>query len=106
MKFKEVPKNESVIHYGTEGRTFYIIIKGLVSIQIPNQMQDLSADYSFKRREYMKLLEWKTNVWDPKVQKLREEHYKKCKEEIEEDSDDYEDFNISKIYTMTKYETQ
>ena len=35
----------------------------------------------------MNLLDWKTNVWDPKVQKIREEHYKKHKEEIGEDSD-------------------
>ena len=70
LKFEEVQANDDVFHWGMPGQTFYIIIKGLVSIKVPNKELYCAHKFNMKRREYMNLIEWKTNDWDPKVLKI------------------------------------
>ena len=72
MKFKEIPENQGVYHWGTQDLTFYIIIKGLVNIYIPNRFYGMGLAYMMKRRQYLALQEWKTDVWDPKVEMIKE----------------------------------
>ena len=44
--FERVVGNEKVVIYGEPGFKFYIILKGVVSIQVPNpQIEDWSYHY-------------------------------------------------------------
>ena len=38
LRFMETPQSEKVVTYGEPGELYYIIIKGVCSIQIPNPM--------------------------------------------------------------------
>lgn len=69
LKFKEVPQFQNVVSWNTPGDIFYIIIKGLVSIQVPNLKSGSALDFKLKNREYSNLMNWKTRIFDPKVAK-------------------------------------
>lgn len=75
LKFKEMSEFGTVFSYDTIGDIFYIIIKGLVSIQAPNAELGTVSDFNWKRREYQELLEWKTKRFDPKVETVKKEQY-------------------------------
>ena len=67
---------DKAVNYGEKGDQFYIIIRGVVSIQIPNSS---IKDWIHHRKEYEKLKEWKKFKYDPKVEKAREEYIKTYK---------------------------
>ena len=82
LKFKEVPQFQNVISWNTPGDIFYIIIKGLVSIQVPNLKAGSGRDFKFKNREYSNLTDWKTRIFDPKVAKQKRDSYDFYQEEL------------------------
>ena len=49
------------MHLGDEGDKFYIIIQGVVSVQVTNEK---IQERLFKRREYEQLKKWKKDVFD------------------------------------------
>ena len=62
--FLELDEFENVFEHGDKGDTFYIIIQGLVSVQLPNNN---IKNWSFARKEFLKLQKWKQNEFDPKA---------------------------------------
>ena len=64
LQFKEVPQFEKAVTYGEVGNEFFLILKGLVSIQIPNPAV---PEWKIKWRDYQKLLDWKKSTFDPRA---------------------------------------
>jgi hypothetical protein len=64
---------EKVVNYGEHGDKFYIIILGVVSVQIPNMS---IKNWVHHRKEYQYLKSWKKNEYDVKVERARQEHNK------------------------------
>ena len=65
MRFEKFKAMDKCIEYGTEGTQFFVIISGLVQAQIPNPA---ISNWSVKYREYEKMLRWKKDVIDKKIQ--------------------------------------
>jgi hypothetical protein len=55
----------NVFEYGDSADDFFIILRGVVSVQIPNPS---IVDNAVKRKDYEALLEWKKNIFDPRVE--------------------------------------
>ena len=75
LRLTQRSKSENIITYGDPGSEFYIILKGLVGVQIPNPKV---KEWKLKRRDYQSLLEWKHSYFDPKVaiaKKIAHERY-------------------------------
>lgn len=53
---------QNVFEYGDVGDKFFIIIKGLVSIKIPNPTL---KEWRLERKRFENLLEWKTEFLEP-----------------------------------------
>lgn len=54
------------MEFGDKGDEFFIIMQGLVSVQIPNKAIN---DWYMYRKDYKWLKEWKKNEFDPKAKK-------------------------------------
>jgi hypothetical protein len=52
------------MEYGENGDEFFIIIEGVVRIQLPNKTV---KDWTVLRRDYKFLLDWKKKIFDPKA---------------------------------------
>lgn len=61
MHFEECQEFQNVINYGEKGDKFYIILKGLVSIKIPNPA---IGDWRNQRAKYENLLKWKNTYFE------------------------------------------
>ena len=55
---------------------FYFIIKGLLLVDIPNPG---IKDWQIKRKDYLALLRWKQDEFEPKVREARLERFLKYK---------------------------
>ena len=56
---------DEIIKFGdTDARKFYLIVSGVVQVEIPN-MQNIYG-WLGKWKDYQKLLEWEEKVFDPK----------------------------------------
>ena len=62
----------NVFNYGEVGDKFYIILRGVVSINTPNSA---IKDRAVKFKDYQLLLEWKENEFDKKAESCKREHY-------------------------------
>ena len=69
LQFQEINEFNNVIDYQDEPETFYMILNGIVSCKVRN-MNILKWEIQWK--DYQKLLKWKTDEFDPKVQKAKE----------------------------------
>ena len=69
LQFQEINEFNNVIDYQDEPDTFYMILNGIVSCKVRN-MNILKWEIQWK--DYQKLLKWKTDEFDPKVQKAKE----------------------------------
>ena len=67
--FLELDEFENVFEYGEIGDTFYIIIQGVVSIQLRNNN---IKNWAYARKQYNKLLKWKELEFDPRVADAQE----------------------------------
>jgi CRP-like cAMP-binding protein len=65
LKFEEYELMENVMCHGDAGDKFYIILKGVVSIHIPNPA---IKDRIHNWRKYNKLKKWKLSEFDPRVE--------------------------------------
>jgi signal-transduction protein with cAMP-binding, CBS, and nucleotidyltransferase domain len=74
LKFEKFKAGEKVVNFGDDGDKFYIILKGVVSVQIRNPR---IQDYRLQEREYNKLKEWKRDEFDPKLKVELENKYQK-----------------------------
>ena len=64
MHYEEVNYSEYVIRYGDKGDWFYLILKGVVSVEIPNPtIKNWKTDYE----EYIKLKQWRETVLEEKI---------------------------------------
>ena len=64
FQFEKYNEFENIFEYGDIGEKLYIIIKGLVSVRIPNPS---IKDWVLKRKHFMALMEWKREHLDPKI---------------------------------------
>tara|TARA_B110000285_G_C15055044_1_gene579102 strand:+ start:123 stop:725 length:603 start_codon:yes stop_codon:yes gene_type:complete len=74
LKFEKFKAGEKVVNFGDEGDKFYIILKGVVSVQIQNPS---IKDYRLVERDFNKLKEWKKDEFDPKLKSELENKYQK-----------------------------
>lgn len=72
FQFERYGEYEKVFNYGEIGEKLYIIIKGLVSIRIPNPT---IKQWESKRQRYNDLVAWKRNVFDAKVEAAIKERF-------------------------------
>ena len=70
FKYETFSGMDYVMNIGDQGDKFFIIIQGVVSVQIHNLT---IPQRMFKRREYDKLLQWKRDEFDPKVEIAKKE---------------------------------
>lgn len=81
MQFESCNTMDDVVKYGQEGNKFYIILKGVVSVLIPNpdvgNYIDTSGGMSYVmiKRDYNNLLRWKKEVFDPKMDVAKKKTY-------------------------------
>ena len=69
MKFERLQGMQDCMKYGEKGNKFYIMLRGVVSVMVPNsQIRSLPI----KRKDFNYLLEWKKNHFDPKAKKAQE----------------------------------
>ena len=54
--------------YGDIGDKFYLILRGVVSVEIPNPS---ILDWKSKNEEYMRLKKWRETVMESKIQKAQ-----------------------------------
>ena len=93
LNFKEIPQYENAVTYGEHGETYFIILKGVCGVQVPNHAQfhrrqvlehehpsdsegtkeSTIDNWHDARKHYLSLLEWKEHVFDPKVVRARRE---------------------------------
>lgn len=59
-----------MVKYGDIGDLFYMIIKGSVSVQIPNPE---IKKWDIFRKEYLRLKQWKWEEFDPKARRAKKE---------------------------------
>ena len=71
MKFQRVNAQETVINHGDIGDQFFIILKGVVSVQIPNP--NIEQRHT-KKRDFERLLKWKKEDFDPRVKAFKDQH--------------------------------
>lgn len=72
FQFERIGEFQNVCQYGDKGDKFYIVLKGLTSVQIPNP---LINNWHLHRKKYMELLEWKKEYLDPKIDHAIKERY-------------------------------
>ena len=70
FEFLEVEQYEDVVKYGDIGDLFYMIIKGSVSVQIPNPA---IKKWDMLRKEFTRLKQWKWEHFDPKMKRAKKE---------------------------------
>ena len=70
FEFLEVEQYDDVVKYGDVGDLFYMIIKGSVSVQIPNPE---IKKWDIFRKEYLRLKQWKWEDFDPKARRAKKE---------------------------------
>lgn len=64
--------DKNVITFGETGTKFYMIIKGVVSVEVRNpQIQD----WTVAKRDYEKLKAWKRVNLDPRILKAKNDTY-------------------------------
>lgn len=68
--FETIKEGENVFDYGDEGDKFYIIIKGTCSVLIRNPK---IREWYHQWIQYQKLLAWKEDKFDRRVEKVRQE---------------------------------
>ena len=71
LNFKEILEFENAVTYGEHGETYFIILKGVCGVQVPNHAQ--IDNWHDARKHYLSLLEWKETEFDPKVESARVE---------------------------------
>lgn len=71
MKFQKVNAQETVINYGDIGDQFFIILKGVVSVHIPNP--NIEQRHT-KKRDFERLLKWKKEDFDLRVKAFKDQH--------------------------------
>jgi hypothetical protein len=72
LKFEKCNAGEKVFEYASIGSTFYIILKGTCTVWIPNK--SVIKDWNDSYRHYKKLLAWKENEHDPKLEEAKRVH--------------------------------
>ena len=64
LKLKRVQALDQVYKIGDRDQNFYIILRGVVSTQVPNKSM---PDRALKWHDFNSLLDWKSNEFDPLV---------------------------------------
>lgn len=98
--FEQVKKNENVFEYGDIGNTFYVIIKGTCSVLVRNPQ---IRDWYFEYQNYRKLLEWKENIFDPKVEQVKKNRMEDYNHDIQSRVRKFVSVNIEKAFLEKKF---
>ena len=80
MKFERLQGMQNCMNFGEKGNKFYIILKGVVSVQIPNQQ---IKNLQLKRKDYASLLDWKKTWFDPKAEAAKQERIEAYQQQTE-----------------------
>jgi CRP-like cAMP-binding protein len=65
FRFRQVEQYDDVFEYGDVGDLFYLIIKGSVSVQIPNPE---IKKWDILRKEFLQLKKWKSEEMDERIE--------------------------------------
>jgi hypothetical protein len=79
MKFESISQFKNVMKFGEIGDKFYIIVKGLVSIKIPNPS---IKDWKQEHKHYKSLLEWKNKHLEPMIDDAIKRKYEGLKDNM------------------------
>ena len=63
LQYESFDGMKEVINYGEDGTKFYIILKGVVSVSIPNP--DIKS-FNLELNRFQNLLKWKETDYDPR----------------------------------------
>ena len=63
LQYESFDGMKEVINYGEDGIKFYIILKGVVSVSIPNP--DIKS-FNLELNRFKNLLKWKETDYDPR----------------------------------------
>lgn len=69
LKFEKINGSQNVITHGDNGNKFYIILKGVVSVQIPNPNM---PDRALYERDFENIKKWMRNEFEPRVKIAKE----------------------------------
>ena len=81
LKFQIIAKGQSVITYGDPGKCMFILLKGQVSVHVPNQM---IKDWKQKRLQYAILTNFKASL-EANYRYLREQRRKEIDREEQQE---------------------
>ena len=68
LKFQMVQGMDNCFSHGETGNDYYIIVKGVVSIQIPNPS---IVDRTIKLRDYKRLQKWMDQEFSVKMEQAK-----------------------------------
>ena len=63
LQYESFDGMKEVINYGEDGIKFYIILKGVVSVSIPNPE---IKSFNLELNRFQNLLKWKETDYDPR----------------------------------------
>ena len=72
FQFEWIPEFHNVVEYGERGEKLYIILKGLVSVRIPNPA---IKNWTFQRKYFLELIQWKKAYLDKRIDDAIKERY-------------------------------
>ena len=79
LTFKHTLGMREVIKYGDKGDKFYIILKGVTSVKVPNpEIMDRAA----KLKDFQFFKFWKENIFDPKAKKAEQDIMESYQDQI------------------------
>ena len=84
FRFQILETGDDVFLYGDRGETFYIIIKGLVGVRIPNPK---IKDWKLKHEDFKRLRKW-VNTLERKYSRLRGDKRRQINEQREREAND------------------
>ena len=74
-------KNKNVVQYGSHGDKFFLVISGVLSVQVPNAQ---IKRFEWARNEYNKLKDWFQNVFLPRMQDIMIDDFREAKHNLDE----------------------
>lgn len=60
------------MEYGDTGENFYVILQGIVSVQIRNEK---ITDWPGKRRDFLKLKNWRETEFETRIKEAMKDRY-------------------------------
>ena len=72
FRFEEINEGSDVMEYGDKAENFYLLLSGIVSVQITNPG---IVDWKVQRRDYLNLQKWRDNEFLKRVKVAKAARY-------------------------------